>query len=708
MDHVRAAAHVITKGSMWPFNRVPPDSSGVGGDKMARPYAQSTWLLAAIRHIAGPIAGVQLEFTSASGARNIRRALRSGAQAIHDPRLELFWQSPAKGLTSLEEFIRATVGWRKMAGEAFWILDDTSVVPYPAVRDSFPQMILARPDRMRHVVNKGELVGWDFTDGGGMRHTLLPEQVIQLKQWNPYSEFRGLGEYEAAQIAANTDYAAGKFSLALMQANGDQGAYIVCKNGMPTEEQRLMIISQLREKRQLQASGVFRPAFLVGDISVEDPQIRAVDAAFQEGRRMSAEEIYTALGVPQSMASKTASYSIGSASDYFRLILDGCMPEGKAVASAISQVSSKLAGRTVTAYWDWDEHPVMQEVRRERLKNADGLWAKGMPLNKVSEYLDLELPRFDGDDTGYLPMNVVAVSELTDPASNVDFNESGPDGPKGGSGDASTDPVKEAMRALTVGCVRGRDANELALAREHMTKRMPVVKSYKSAFNRVLMAARGEVLRKLEARKTVAQKSGAADFQFNLAEFQSSLDISFRKVSANALATAGEQLFEELGFDDPFTYPPEAAMQFMRQRENKLSGVSDEVWQEVSGAIQLGMEGGDTITQIADKVRGVFNEISRGRATTIAMTETAAAYGTARQAGMVQAGVKYKKWLTSGAPNVRPAHASANKQTVEVDEAFEVGGEELMHPGDPRGSAGNVINCHCVAIAVAIKEDGED
>jgi uncharacterized protein with gpF-like domain len=72
---------------------------------------------------------------------------------------------------------------------------------------------------------------------------------------------------------------------------------------------------------------------------------------------------------------------------------------------------------------------------------------------------------------------------------------------------------------------------------------------------------------------------------------------------------------------------------------------------------------------------------------------------------MEQSGVEYKQWLTSGAGNVRAAHAAANGQTVPVTEHFEVGGEALESPGDPNGSPGNVINCHCVAIAVAKPEE---
>jgi len=39
-------------------------------------------------------------------------------------------------------------------------------------------------------------------------------------------------------------------------------------------------------------------------------------------------------------------------------------------------------------------------------------------------------------------------------------------------------------------------------------------------------------------------------------------------------------------------------------------------------------------------------------------------------------------------------------QPIPVDQPFRVGPDNLMHPGDPSGSPGNVINCQCVSIAV--------
>jgi hypothetical protein len=79
-----------------------------------------------------------------------------------------------------------------LAGESFWILDDLSLVPYPEERGKLSPLIVARPDRMRHICSQGKLVGWEYKDAANNTWPLLPEQVIQWKNPNPYNEYRGL------------------------------------------------------------------------------------------------------------------------------------------------------------------------------------------------------------------------------------------------------------------------------------------------------------------------------------------------------------------------------------------------------------------------------------------------------------------------------------------------------------------------------------
>lgn len=58
-----------------------------------------------------------------------------------------------------------------------------------------------------------------------------------------------------------------------------------------------------------------------------------------------------------------------------------------------------------------------------------------------------------------------------------------------------------------------------------------------------------------------------------------------------------------------------------------------------------------------------------------------------------------KRWDSVGDSHTRPAHLAADGQEVPTNEPFIVDGERLMYPGDTSlgASAGNVINCRCIA-----------
>ncbi len=255
-----------------------------------------------------------------------------------------------------------------------------------------------------------------------------------------------------------------------------------------------------------------------------------------------------------------------------------------------------------------------------------------------------------------------------------------------------------------------RDPKKVALAAAHFKKREPVIASMHAAIKRQLDYAKFETLRKIEksARlKAAAVKSAegtrfVSDLVFDPDEFRDGLFATLRSESTDALQLAGDQLFEELGRDEPFVMADPKALTFLNERENKLADIPDEIHAEISDEIKTALDEGSTLKQIAQRVSDKFDQISEGRAANIASTETAAAFGYARQEGMKQAGIATKRWLTSHLPNVREWHAEAEddprNQNVPVDGPFIVGGESLMYPGDGAGSPANVCNCHCVAV----------
>jgi phage portal protein BeeE len=699
-QRIKQAFKVRSLPSSWVY--AWGDAAG-SSTSMSKPYAQSVWVMRAIKKVAGPIGNVALQHYDEQN--NLQK----------DDSLDQFWTRPAIGLL-WPDFVEASIGWLKLAGECFWVLDDTFLAPFPGSRRGAPSpMILVRPDRMRHVVKNEQLVGWELKDGKGNARPLLPEQVVHLKFWNPYDPWRGLGEYEAARIAAEADYSASNFSKAISDANGDQGVYVIAKSGIPTDEQREQIIAQLREKRDMQQRGVFKPMFLTGDISIEDPRVRSVDTAFNEVRRMNRHEIFIAFGVPASMADKMESYSVGSASDWFVLITETCMPTGAKLMAAVSQISSSITGKTITSCLNWDEHPVMQTVRRERMGSIDTLWTKGMPMYLVSDYLDLGLPRYENDDVSYIPFAVGAGGEWGDDPDS-EYSEVGSDamggvGEEDTEGDDDIERMREALRdRIKEGnghtCAPTNPA-DYARWRRLIDLRRPAVKAYQSKVSRVVNEARKEVLAKLEyvASRGPVQRANPVQYLFTLERIRKMMLTETMKAATYTFDLAGKQSYEEMGIDDPWETPATVVQQFSSMRENKVSGLVDELWEKMRDGLQEGFNEGESSAELSARVREIANDFSKSRAKRVAITESNAAYSVARQEAMETSGLPFKRWLTSNNGNVRDAHQLMQGVTIPVTEQFrvvrpETGEEDFVdQPGDPGGAPWNVINCYCVSVA---------
>jgi Phage Mu protein F like protein len=107
---------------------------------------------------------------------------------------------------------------------------------------------------------------------------------------------------------------------------------------------------------------------------------------------------------------------------------------------------------------------------------------------------------------------------------------------------------------------------------------------------------------------------------------------------------------------------------------------------------------GEASTQ--KRLRSVLaGDIGVNAARRIARTEThtAASIG-ADEAADARDLDMMKEWASTEDARTRPDHSAANGQTVTYNEHFVVGGETLDFPGDPNGSAEQIINCRCVVL----------
>lgn len=674
-------------------------------DTMDDVYGLSVWVQRAVRFISGPISQVDLRFYSERA-----KGKRKSEVEIHDRRLEEFWSRPAQGSgksakgrqqrLSRVDTVEATVGWMCMKGEFFWILDDTWLTN----TSHKTPFIIARPDAMSEILEHGNLIGWVFTDASGLRHTLITEQVVTSRFWNPENPHRGAAPARAAMMAAKADYAAGKFWKALAESNGDQGMTVIAPNGID-DAQAEQIKLVIKRKREAAKRGQYLPTFFVGDVKTEEPQIKSPDASAVTQRMTNRHEVFAAFGVPPSFAEVVASYSIGSASDRFKLIEETCMPIAAKIAEAVEEVSNLLTGITLTAVFDFEEHSTMQEVRSERLVSGKALHERGVPWSVISDHLNLGLPDFPGSDKSWLPFNLQEVeSKIDTPEKTI-------------TPARSENKAISELEELFRGCAahRSQEARSEAATpnkkwEKLMKTRAPYVKRVRLSIERALFSARKETLANIAAAETGEKvlRAGAFDFIFDIGNFLELLvDPVFRVLFLSYEAAGEELLKDEMDATDPFISADPEGLTFLQARKNFIRDAGLDIWEAIRNNLEEGVEAGESFAKLSERVREKFNGITKERAMRIAVTEVSIAMESGRHEAMLQSGAEWKVWLTSGDERVRLSHDQVNGKIVPMLEPFKVGGFDMMYPCDPEAPAAEIINCRCVHGPSLSPEGGE-
>lgn len=128
----------------------------------------------------------------------------------------------------------------------------------------------------------------------------------------------------------------------------------------------------------------------------------------------------------------------------------------------------------------------------------------------------------------------------------------------------------------------------------------------------------------------------------------------------------------------------------------KIQRVTGTTKQQVAQLIDRGRANGDSVDDIAKRIRERVPVLAGVRANVIARTETHTAGNFAANKQAKDTGLPMRKeWIAADDERTRMAHDRADGQTTSMDGVFNVNGESLEYPGDASGSAANVINCRC-------------
>jgi hypothetical protein len=139
-----------------------------------------------------------------------------------------------------------------------------------------------------------------------------------------------------------------------------------------------------------------------------------------------------------------------------------------------------------------------------------------------------------------------------------------------------------------------------------------------------------------------------------------------------------------------------ALQDFVVTHTPKLQGVHETTCITLRNALQATIRDGGTLDDQIATIREVFRQADGVRAMNIARTENGIFWHVGGRQQMLAGGVPARIWLTSRDQRVRASHIPMDNQCRPIDAPFLTGaGVELMHPCDPAGPPGEIIQCRC-------------
>jgi len=592
-------------------------------------------------------------------------------------------------------------------GEAFWCLErGTSGKQTPK------ELWWARSDRMRvypHPVDY--LAGFGY-DNSGTLIPFQPQEVVWLRFPNPADEYEGLAPLAAARLAADVASSAMKSNKAIFD-NGLQIGGILSppKDGIWTEDQAKDLERDLSRRFQ-GVDKAHRIAVLRSQAEWQSPELTPADAQFSEALQFSLEEVARAFSVPLDFIGGQRTYENVDAAN--KAVWTHCiLPEASFIEDELNRQLVPMFPGVTRLEFDASQIEALQEDRAELVQQMQTLYQIGVPLNAL---LDEFMPQLKPDEGGFpwgdepgnkpapAPMMIAppqAPAATPEPVPEEVAEEPIPER-KVRSGKRSLEYGSPEHHRLWSHFVRG------VTRWEQEVKRVVV-----NLFER----QRDSIIDKMGARKQLVESE--LDKWFPVGTWTTESKKAIQSVLTRIVEDGGQDALEMLGLDLSFAVTDPRVTAFILGRSQRFAEfVTDTTWQLLKDKLNEGMKEGESISELADRVKEVMGDRIESSAETIARTEVIGASNGGTMEAWKQSGVvKGKTWLsalddrTRGGPehpNDEFNHYDCHGETLAIDEPVVGTGEELMYPGDENGSAGNVISCRCTLTAVLDIDWNED
>jgi SPP1 gp7 family putative phage head morphogenesis protein len=580
---------------------------------------------------------------------------------------------------SRAQLLRLTTQWIVTVGEAYWykvgngFRVPTELHPVP-------------PANVKPIVDAGVVVAYNVKDGKGAKRDVPPDLITRFYFPDPESPWTSEGYLGPAAVTADSLRFAGEHLRAHYQSDATPKSYLQPQENADvwTQEQKERFWAMWRKHyhnrlgTDIGVPGIIPTGYQLMSMVVQSGGDLVPLLEFWRDEQLMD------YGVPRSILGQVVSGDRSSA-EVNQWVFDqySVMPLTNLIADGITL---QLAPDFDASLFVEFEKFVSDDKHFNLEQETADLVGKVRSVNQVREDRGLD-PAPWGDEPvgkiGEMPYEPDAIYELSSDEPTALGDE---------------EPEEERKRLVASDRTRAAYFTPDVEWLRQVAREKAYVPSFEKQMRIVFGIQERETVKRLKKAMRVTTPE-----VFTPEKWGSLFEKRVEPIREKAFQAVMAETLAGLGIED-FSIT-ETMMQVLRHQGALLVQQTNRTTQKlISRQLEAGTAEGESIDQIAKRIRGVFTQRRRNHARTIARTEVLKASQQAQLDSFALAGIERRAWHTSQDAAVRDSHEYADGQIRAVGEPFDLAGEPALAPGIGLGgsqlSAGNSINCRCFLVPV--------
>lgn len=529
------------------------------------------------------------------------------------------------------------------------------------------ELHLLRPDWISFLVGgDGNISEYVYRTSSGKEFKFEKKMVIASHYPNPTDALRGLSPLKPGSLAIDTDNQLTKYHANVIRNGGKIEGLLTFKTDNLTSDQ----IAEIRKSFKEQYAGADKsgtPFIGYGDIAYQNLGLNPQELSFIESKKMTRDDILLLFQVPKSVLGLTDDVQKGNYEESVRAFLSETIKP--LIVNLVEKLNENLFPPELELTFV-DPTPADMEMKIKKVES--GIRSYFMTPNEARAEFGLE-PIENGDEL-LVPFSVVPLgSEQQEESDEAKSEEK--------QCACSKKKTEHPLKSKENRKVYWKKWDRTATARENLL--VKVLRKY-------LKEQAKRIIEKLTAG--VIKPKGLADELFDIGL---EVDLGKKKllpILMKFLEASGNEALENMGVDRDFNVSVDARITIEERAQFFVRELNATTFKKLQSEFQDSIDAGEGYTDLAKRIENTYDVISRGRAMTIARTETLVASQTGTMEGYKQSGVDIKIWVAVQDDRTRESHSSIDGEERGLHLPFSNG---LMYPGAPDGPAEEVINCRC-------------